>query len=117
MKLNLQEDIDRTKNLINIVNLSDLRDSGTWDPKTMTQKKEGRNKYYFENDRFVETPSSKSSKLYYLTPNMFEILNNMIHKTQEKYMEYLNQKEITDTLIHNYTSDKLNYRKQKKGDE
>jgi endo-1,4-beta-D-glucanase Y len=110
----LQEDIDRNKTLMNIVNLSDLRDSDTWSPRTMVQKREGREKFYFEDNKFTKEPKSKSSQLYYLTPKIADFLNDKITETQEKYMEYLKSKTLTDNLIYDFTSDVIKYTREKK---
>jgi hypothetical protein len=112
MKIIITEDqFEKNKSLINIVNFSDLVDSDTWSPKTMVQKQEGREKYYYEEDQFVKNPISKSSRLYYLSDEVANLLNNRIHQTKEKYSEYLRFKNITDTLIRDFTSDEVRYKR------
>jgi len=112
-----EEQFEKNKQQINIVNFSDIVDSGSWSPQTMTQKKEGREKFYFENNQFIKDPELRSSKLYYLNPKIVGILNDRINKTIEKYTEYIRYKRITDAIISDFTSDVVKYSREKKEGE
>jgi hypothetical protein len=112
MKIIVTENqFEKNRPLINVINLSDLRDADTWSPKTFVQKKEGRDKYYFEDDQFVKTPKLKSSKLYFLSNKVAELLNDRIKQTKEKYSEYIKFKETTDTLLKQFSSDDVKYKR------
>jgi len=98
---NLQEDIDRTKDLINIVNLSDLQDSGTWSPITMTKLKDGALKYYYVDGKFTtkHPEGSKNYELFYLKPGAADFLNKHIELTRQKKREYQHQLDLTNEAM------------------
>ena len=93
---NLNEDINRQKDLMNIVSLSDLQDAGTWSSEILTRKKEGREIFTLENGKLSKREKEpklrgsrspgwgyKQKDIFYLTPNEAESVNGMLEMIRE----------------------------------
>ena len=106
---NLEEQINRTKDLINIVKLSDLRDAGTWSPRTMNYLKDGALKYYYIDGKFTtEHPGGKKEpKVFFLTPKSADVLNKRIELTKQKKEDYQSYLGITNELMMSLIGDKI----------
>jgi hypothetical protein len=92
--MKLQEDIDRNKELMNIVNFSDLIDAGTWSPNALVRKKQGREIYTLDNGKFVKRDREpeqrqpwnhghKPKGVFYLTDEEANTVNEMMVKVRE----------------------------------
>ena len=96
--MNLQEDINRNKELMNIVSLSDLNDAGTWSPNALVRAKEGRGIYTYDKGKFVKRDREpeernnwswghKPKEVFYLTIEEAETVNSLISRAKELEME------------------------------
>lgn len=105
----LEEDIDLTKDLMNIVNFSDIQDSGTWDSKVMTALKDGAVKYYYHDGKFLtDHPGGrKSPKVFYLSPGSAKLLNSQIELTRQKGKEYKEQLSLFNELSRQLLNTKI----------
>lgn len=92
--MNLQEDINRHKELMNIVTLSDLNKAGTWSPNALVRAKNGRQIYTYDNGQFVKRDKEpnerapwsfgyKPKDVFYLTSEEAYMINQMIVRARE----------------------------------
>lgn len=84
--MNLQEQIDRNKELMNIVKFSDLTKSGHWDARMHVRQEKGINMYKIDNGtlkKIDKQPNKKigyhtSPDVYYLSDKEFEKVNELL---------------------------------------
>lgn len=89
--MNLQEDINRNKSLMNIVNFSDLTKSGDWDARRHGREEKGIYMYKLENGllkKINKHPNVKigyhtTKDVFYLTDKEFERANELLINTRE----------------------------------
>lgn len=107
----LNEDIDRQKSLMNIVNLSDIQKTGTWSPDTILRFKKGRDMYQIKNNKFVKIHkepkrkdvyySGKPKEIYFLTTDEAITVNNLMDEISEYQSKINNLKEKIDLIVGN----------------
>lgn len=93
--MNLQEQIDRNKELMNIVKFSDLTKSGHWDARMHARQEKGINMYKIENGtlkKIDKQPNKKigyhtSPDVFYLTDKEFERANDLLIRARELEFE------------------------------
>jgi hypothetical protein len=108
--MNLQEDINRNKELMNIVNLSDLNDAGTWSADALVRGKKGRGIYTYEKGKFVKRnrePEERNSwswghkpkEVFYLTNEEAETVNTLMTRVIELELESKKIREDIKKII------------------
>lgn len=89
--MNLQEDINRNKKLMNIVKISDLTKSGDWDARRHSRSEKGINMYRLDNGVLKKIDKQPNTKIgyhttidvFYLTDMEFERANNLLINARE----------------------------------
>ena len=92
--MELHEDIERNKSLMNIVKKSDLDNAGTWSADVLSRKSEGKNIYTYSDGVFikrekkplkrgVERHGGGRTEIFYLSDEQAKQANDLITQSRE----------------------------------
>lgn len=105
--MNLQEQIDRNKELMNIVKFSDLTKAGHWDARMHARQEKGINMYKIDNGilkKIDKQPNKKigyhtSPDVFYLSDKEFEKVNELLMKARKLEFEAKELREAAKFIL------------------
>lgn len=103
----LYEDINRQKEIMNIINLSDL--SNSWSPDTVLRRKEGKDMYQIKNHKLIKLKSEptrkdvyysgKPKEVYYLTDDEVININEILNRISEYKSKIENLENQIESIV------------------